>query len=373
MHGRDKAMWMVLVAGVAVAGACAQKHADHGDTQGAPVDAVAGSDGGAAAQPLPIDERAHVGAMAAVTLTPVEGAGREPGNEVDGSGTFAETATGVDLMLKMRSCVGPNRYPLTILEGRDCSAASLRGSSWDGARGADFAEVSCTAMVSSIGRATYTRPKSDKLAWSVGKPDGTNVLGHALIVSDPVSHAPLACGVIGRAPDAVKAPAPSAGASSPEERVTAVLAGICLSKTFVRDAVRECPNPAELNKCAREHCELAPCTQHCGDYLECLGESDDVCAAEAECELSQVCSDCRLAVATCVFSFCTQEIACAPPVAPDGPCSKLEACCAMQGDRASSCLETVHVLERLSGDASCVGAMHDWDTWAHLKVPCKFE
>jgi hypothetical protein len=45
----------------------------------------------------------------------------------------------------------------------------------------------------------------------------------------------------------------------------------------------------------------------------------------------------------------------------------------MQGDaEAQACLDTVHMLEKLSGDPSCYGAMRDWDTTAHLKVPCMF-
>jgi len=60
-------------------------------------------------------------------------------------------------------------------------------------------------------------------------------------------------------------------------------------------------------------------------------------------------------------------------VAPDGPCRQLEACCALQGDGAASCLDTVRLVEKLSGDSSCAGVMRDWDTFAHLRVPCRFE
>jgi hypothetical protein len=70
--------------------------------------------------------------------------------------------------------------------------------------------------------------------------------------------------------------------------------------------------------------------------------------------------------------FCADTIACAAPITAGGPCSQLEACCAMQGDAAAMCLDTVHTIEKLSGDPSCYGAMMDWDINAHLAVPCKF-
>jgi hypothetical protein len=45
----------------------------------------------------------------------------------------------------------------------------------------------------------------------------------------------------------------------------------------------------------------------------------------------------------------------------------------MQGDGAAQCLDVVRLAQKLSGDSTCVGVMHDWDTVAHLKVPCKFQ
>jgi hypothetical protein len=45
----------------------------------------------------------------------------------------------------------------------------------------------------------------------------------------------------------------------------------------------------------------------------------------------------------------------------------------MQGDMAAMCLDDAHLIERVSGDASCRGIMSDWGFLAHLPVPCKFE
>jgi hypothetical protein len=196
------------------------------------------------------------------------------------------------------------------------------------------------------------------------------MLGHAMIISDSSGEA-LACGVIGRTADVVAAPKPTGAAAKPE--LGAFLAGICLSKTFVRDSTRACPDPVELSRCAREHCQLDQCAQACSSFLTCLASTADPCKDEFECEMTQACSDCRNEVGGCTFTFCTEQIACAPPTAVDGPCAKLEACCAMQGDGAMPCLDVVRLVQKLSGDASCVGVMHDWDTVAHLKVPCKFE
>jgi hypothetical protein len=74
-----------------------------------------------------------------------------------------------------------------------------------------------------------------------------------------------------------------------------------------------------------------------------------------------------------LFGFCSDIIHCAPPITPNGPCSKVEACCQSQGDFAARCLALARQLESLGGDPSCVGAMSDWDFNSHLPVPCSWE
>jgi hypothetical protein len=142
---------------------------------------------------------------------------------------------------------------------------------------------------------------------------------------------------------------------------------------FVRNNDQPCPDPKALSACAQEHCQLDACVAMCGDYLACTTKEADPCSVAFTCEIDEACSTCQGNVQQCVLNFCAEQIACAAPVAPDGPCSQLIACCGMQGDKAESCLETVRLVEKFSGDPSCFGLMRDWDFFSHLPVPCMFE
>jgi hypothetical protein len=74
-----------------------------------------------------------------------------------------------------------------------------------------------------------------------------------------------------------------------------------------------------------------------------------------------------------VIERCTDTLACGPPATPGGPCAKVEACCAKQGDFKAPCLQVLHKLEVLGGDKSCTGAMMDWDFNTHIAVPCTWD
>jgi hypothetical protein len=352
-----------LVAGLLLlAAACAKDHGSAGSPEER--DAASAEPG---ATPLP-DAKAHVGAQAFVTLLPVDEQA-SPEQSFEGHGTFAQTSAGVDLQLDVGSCVAGSDYQLAILAGSDCSADTLRGSVWQQGGGDQIPRVGC--FIVNHARLSYTRESRHAKPWTIGTPTSSNLLGHALVLRGP-DGAPLLCGVITQAPDA--APTPMLDPKTqPKPELTAVAAGICVSRTFVRDSARGCPDPKELSACASEHCGLDACVQKCADFLQCLATVDDPCEDEYECKSSDECTDCRADVGQCTFRFCTEQIACAPPSAPDGPCAQLQACCAMQGEGAASCLEFVRLFEKLSGDASCIGAMHDWDFNVHLRVPCKFQ
>jgi hypothetical protein len=314
-----------------------------------------------------------VGAKATVTLTPVSSA--DAGSQVGGTATFSETADGVDLDLYLSGCAVGSADPIVIQAGSDCSAESVLGAHWDSPRGDDISPLMCVGTTGG-GRDFYTRLKSDKKPWTIGEPAGSDLLGHAVVVYDSNSLEPIACGVITRAADVSALPVAGTGTEQdagvkPEAR--AVLAGLCLARAIVRDNAQPCPDPGELAECASEHCELDACVAQCTDFLACVQPQDDVCQAQFSCTMNQACADCQAHTTSCVLGFCSNKVACAAPVAPDGPCSQLEACCAMQGDAAAMCLDTVHLLETLSGDPSCYGAMMDWDVNAHYAVPCRFK
>lgn len=357
-----------IVIGVFLLSSCARRHAER--EPGSEDQPAALPD---AAPPSPVGEQSRIGAKATARLEPTAYANRVVADQLSGEATFSQTAIGVDLQLEVRGCGAKTRYPVVIQKGTTCSDETLFGDRWDSARGEGISDVACTGTTG-IGRTFYTRANDDAKPWTIGAPARSDLLGHALVVFDPATQEPIACGEITRAPDAVSAPAPGADSGPPVSTAAhAAVAGLCLTQMIVRDNEQECPNPVELAKCARQHCELDRCNEVCSEYMTCLDESDDPCSLAFACDITNECSLCQGEVTECVWGFCADQIACAPPVTPDGPCSKLEACCAMQGDDAEACLEVVRAVERLSGDPSCYGIMQDWDVNSHYQVPCKFE
>jgi hypothetical protein len=367
------AQWLSLVLGVAVLGACAREHggahrAAAGDGAPSAGHATPSAGHGAADAGAP-----HLGGSAIALLEPTDAAAMSDNPPVSGKGTFTDTGMGVDLVIDTRGCELAKAYPVYIQQGTDCSDATLLGAHWDSPRGEGIGAIGCTGTTG-VGRTYYSRPNSDKKPWTVGNPSTSDVLDHVLVVYDPTTLQPIACGQIVRADDVALGQPSSADAGVPT-KIRAQLAGLCLGKMIVRDNAQECPNPDEVVKCASTHCELDACLATCSDYVACL-KSDttgDPCSAAFTCSVDEACSTCQSQVTNCLLGFCPDLVACAAPITPDGPCSQLEACCAMQGDSAATCLETVHVIEKFSGDPSCAGAMLDWDTTAHLPVPCKFK
>lgn len=74
----------------------------------------------------------------------------------------------------------------------------------------------------------------------------------------------------------------------------------------------------------------------------------------------------------CALGHCRKEISCAPPPTPGGPCTEFRACCMRQGPLVESCLDYAGLLEELSGDRSCLGALYDWDVNTNFtyRSPC---
>jgi hypothetical protein len=362
---------LIVVSGSLALAACARQHSDAFKSSATKSAVNAGSSAQAAGHGALDAGAARVGGAASAKLEPTGAAAQNNGKPVSGLGMFTETAAGVDLVINTMGCVLGKPYPVYIQEGTDCSAATLLGSHWDSPRGENIATLQCTGTTG-LGRTFYTRLSSDKKPWTVGNPGSSDVLGHVLVVYDPTTLQPAACGQIVRS-DPVELDAGSARDNTTPVALRAQIAGLCLAKMIVRDNTQECPNPAELAKCASEHCALDACVAKCTAYLACVGADADPCSAGFSCAIDDECSNCQLDVSMCAFGHCSDLVACAAPITPGGPCSQLEACCAMQGDGAASCLDTVHALEKFSGDPTCAGAMQDWDTTAHLAVPCKFK
>jgi len=387
MNARARCGILSLVSGAVLLCACAREHREGlspnvqpnraGEAAGGKAGEGAAAEGGKAGAPTkPRDEpkpgKSGVpGTKAVASIEPVGDAAQDPMNALRGTATFNVTERGVDLTILLRLCPASGMLQLFIQEGGDCSAETLSGPHWDSPRGEGIPTVTCLG-VSGQGRAALTRTLEDKKPWSIGGSAESDVLMHAVGVYDAASGTPLACGVVMR--DA-SAPAPTvqdpAAASDVPLPARAQIAGLCTG--LVRNNEQDCPDPKSLTACAQEHCQLDTCVATCADYVACTSKAEDPCSVAFTCEIDEACATCQGNVQSCVFNFCTDEIACAAPPTPDGPCSQLAACCALQGDMAQSCLDTVRLLEKLSGDPSCFGAMRDWDFFSHLPVPCMFE
>jgi hypothetical protein len=293
---------------------------------------------------------------------------------VAGTAVFATTASGVDLKIKITGCVNGSAYPVVIHEGAACTSATLQGPEWDPPRGEGIAGLTCTGN-SGVGLLYYSRPNGDPKPWSVGAPSSSDVVGRVLVIHDPSTMEPLACGTIAPAPDdagASTAAPPSDAGAIPSAAIRAQVAGLCEYRSF--SPTPQCPDSEKLTDCACTHCDLSACLSQCSNYTACLaGQPDAGCAAA--CPVDPVCTECRSDIFECLLGFCPDVVSCNVPT-PGGPCSEVEACCAMQhGPRAQQCLAAIQSIEKLGGDQTCIGLMHDGDFLSHAAFdpPCNFD
>jgi hypothetical protein len=314
-------------------------------------------------------------ASATAELEPVA-AGADSGASdsvpVMGKASWRMTATSVDLDVAFGGCIGLRPFPIEILEATDCSDESLKAPVWGSGRGSGIPGVLCTGAHSGRGLLAHARDSARQDAWTIGGPEASDLTGHSVVVRHPLTGEPLACGVIAREQDAIKVELPAADAS-PRAEVRGLLTGLCQFRLFPNTGP-SCPDVAALVECADLHCDVGACLQTCQDYASCLdGMSGDACASAASCPLTAECSQCQNDLASCMYGFCPEHVTCSPAITPDGPCNKLEGCCALQGKNADTCLSTIQTIVTFGGDANCVGSMNDWDVLAHLHVPCKFQ
>lgn len=273
---------------------------------------------------------------------------------VSGKATFTTTSEGVDVAVIIKNCRAAYIYPVSMYDG-SCADLQATTKPWDGDRGNVKVNTFC---LGAPGERVYdSRPKSDPKRWTVGGPSASNLVGRAIAVLDPETHEPLACGTIALPDGGVLEAAPDA-MELPSTSVIAQVAGICLlgHPQGEPDGGVACPDPTKVADCALVHC-VAGCLSECSEYIACL-ESSPMCTNS--CVPEAACNKCLDGV-QCAYGHCRKEFSCAPPPTPNGPCSEFRACCMRQGPLMDSCLLYANQLEELSGDPSCLGAIHDWD------------
>jgi hypothetical protein len=298
-----------------------------------------------------------------------------PSNDLDaqtawwpifGSVSFRTTAEGVDLAVDAHDCRTGYSYPVFIYTGADCSAIKRDSTPWD--RGTLKAKALC---IGAPGATVHeARANTDPKPWSLGGPAASNLLGRAIAIHDPDTREPLACGII-EAPDGGAAWVALSPDKRPSNAVVQELGGLCIFRaaTPPSDAGQACPDQARLSGCVLSHC-VAQCLEVCADHIACLERTGEVCTAT--CDRSPACESCLSLSSPCALAFCASELGCNPPPTPGGPCTQFRACCMRQGPVTEGCLQYAELLERLSGDPSCLGALWDWDVNTNFtyRSPC---
>jgi hypothetical protein len=301
-------------------------------------------------------------ASATATLLPV---GSNDPAPLQGVALFRATQVGVDLEVTISGCSGLSPNPIEILEAGDCSQASLQAPLWKNGRGAGIA-TACAGF----GPLRYARRGGHPDSWTIGGSRDSDVVGHVLVVHDEQSGQPLACGVIARGDDVVWTPLPPTD-QPPSAAARAQLSGLCFAKQFVSNTTDACPDARALALCSSRHCDVGACAEACSEYSSCLDASGDVCQAAFQCAASAACAQCQSEILTCTLGYCAEDLSCVPPLTPDGPCSELVACCALQGEYANRCLSVFQPLS-IGGDSGCFGVINDREGVGHLKAPCRF-
>jgi hypothetical protein len=321
----------------------------------------------------------QVGARAVAVLTELAGARAGGPIGVADSGTlltmtrveFSQTAESVDVQATFSGCQGRG-YPVRILDTADCGDV-VTAKTWDGARGDGIGIARCTGR-SGVGLLYYSRLNGDPKPWTVGGDPASDIVGRALVLYTEDGTRPIDCGIIQREAVGEREAGTSGNVNGVSLEVRAVVAGLCFGQAEARTSTVQCPDPQTIVDCATAHCDLDACVAKCPSYAACTAMQADPCANPLACSAdSDDCVQCLSTMLNCTaLGFCAKDYLCADAPTPGGPCTQLEACCKTQGDRAQSCLDTIHLLESYNGDTGCYDAEHDWDVITHMDPPCVF-
>lgn len=305
----------------------------------------------------------HDTARALALLEPLAAeSGEEPAVTVLGEAVLWEHGPAVTLRLDIEACKPGAMYQARLQDGSDCSDRTLAADAWSAGEG--IGVFGCLPNGSFI--KYYARRADSDQPWTISGSPRTNVVGHALVLTDVSSGRAAACGVIKRAPDApLQETTDTVG---PTVQIRGAIAGVCVFDRQVAKVKPGCPDFAAATACASTYCELNRCIDSCAEYVKCLAQMRgvDICVAAYSCELSDACASCQSEVVRCEVDLCLDTLSCAEPPTPDGPCSKLEACCSMDDADSASCLDFSKNLAHF-GDTEC---QHALDNWKRIGKPC---
>jgi hypothetical protein len=203
----------------------------------------------------------------------------------------------------------------------------------------------------------YARRPDNEKPWTIGGSHSSDVVGHALIVSEAATERVVTCGVIQRAPDAPLSE--TTDTQGPNVQIRGVVAGVCVFDRDVPKIKPGCPDYGTATTCGSTYCELNRCIDTCATYVQCLAQAhgQDVCVAAYHCEPTEECVSCQSNVVRCEVDVCLDTLSCAEPASPDGPCSKLQQCCSMDD---ASCFQITKNLARFGGDNECQRLLESW-------------
>jgi len=120
-----------------------------------------------------------------------------------GTATFTQTGSDVKVDVMLTAGCPMGGAPVHIHQGTSCADAMTQGGHWDTTppapgRGEGIPNIMC---MGATGTTTATRTPTDPaLAWTVGGPMTTNVVGHVIVVHQPSTDGGtpprIGCGVI---------------------------------------------------------------------------------------------------------------------------------------------------------------------------------
>jgi hypothetical protein len=340
-------------------------HSADGPTAHAARDASVSSDAGTrTGADAAVEPRDTARAQAKLEPTVAAESGTDGPIALFGTAALWQHGRAVTLRLDIRACKPGTQYQARVHAGSDCSERTLAGETWPAGEG--IGAFSCTpegAIIAYHAR----RPDSDK-PWTLAGAADTNVVGHALSLSEAATGRPVTCGVIERAADAP--PSETTDSVGPTLQIRGAIAGVCVFDRLVPKHEPGCPDYATATGCASTYCELNRCIDRCATYVKCLAQARglDVCMAAYSCEPSAECSQCQSDVVRCALSLCLDTLTCAAPARPDGPCSQLQQCCANESD-PTACLDLTGNLARF-GDDQCQRLIDSWNVSGQRSSRC---